>query len=114
MGDSVTEWLEEIDKDQYVVATLGQTTCSHCIAFKPVMTKVQAEYGFKLYWFELDTMSKYNKDDYTTLMDKFELEGYQGTPYTFITKNGEFIGYISGERDESALIEFLKENNVIE
>ena len=56
MGDSVSEWFEDTKGDDYVVAVLGQTTCPHCISFKPVMKKVNQKYDFKLYWFEVDTL----------------------------------------------------------
>ena len=75
------------------------------------MTKANNKYDFKLYWFEADELST---SDYNTIKDTYELDEYQGTPYTFITKNGEVLGYLSGEREYDALIEFLQENKVIE
>ena len=53
----VTEWYTTTKEGGTVVTVLAQTTCSHCINFKPVMEKAQKEYGFKLYWFELDKLS---------------------------------------------------------
>ncbi len=114
MGSDVQEWLTASKSDEYVVTVLGQTTCPHCINFKPVMASVNNEYDFKLYWFEIDVMSKNDKEGYNALMNTYNLDGYQGTPYTFITKNGEFVDYTSGGKDKDTLIEFLKKNGVIE
>lgn len=110
MKDDLTEWLSDTKKDESVVSVIAQTTCGHCIAFKPVMQKTANKYGFNIYWFEANLMSK---EDYTSLTSTYELTGYSGTPYTFIIKNGKFVDYISGETDEENLVKFLKNNNVI-
>ena len=111
MSSDIQSWLTDTASDNYVVTVIAQTTCSHCINFKPIMTKANNKYDFKLYWFEADELST---SDYNTIKDTYELDEYQGTPYTFITKNGEVLGYLSGEREYDALIEFLQENKVIE
>lgn len=110
LNTDIQSWLTDTASDEYVVTVIAQTTCSHCINFKPVMTKAYNKYDFKLYWFEADELTN---NDYNTLKNTYELDGYEGTPYTFITKNGEFVDNISGERSYDALIEFLENNNVI-
>ena len=108
----VTEWYSTTKEGGTVVTVLAQTTCSHCINFKPVMEKVQQEYNFQLYWFELDTLSVKSRN---ILENTYDLYDSFGTPYIFITKNGEFISdYQKGEMPEADLIEFLKDNGVIE
>lgn len=112
MKSSLQDWLVDTKKDEYVVTVLAQTTCSHCIAFKPVMQKVLNENDFNVYWFEVNT---FQTEDYQTLIGAYDLTDYEGTPYTFITKNGELVAYYSrGAMQEDALLEFLKENKVIE
>lgn len=108
----VTEWYTTTKEGGTVVTVLAQTTCSHCINFKPVMEKAQKEYGFKLYWFELDKLSVKSRN---TLEYTYDLYDSFGTPYIFVTKNGEFINdYKQGEMPEADLITFLKDNGVIE
>lgn len=111
MSSNMEEWLADTASDEYVVTVIAQTTCSHCINFKPVMQKANNEYEFKLYWLEADELTN---NDYNTLTGTYDLDEYSGTPYTFITKNGEVLDHLSGERDYDTLIEFLEENNVIE
>lgn len=110
MSSDIQNWLTDTASDEYVVTVIAQTTCGHCINFKPVMTKAHNKNDFKLYWFEADELST---NDYNTLKGTYELDEYSGTPYTFITKNGEVLDHISGEREYDVLIDFLKENNVI-
>lgn len=110
MKSNLEEWLTETAEDDYVVTVIAQTTCSHCIQFKPIMQKVVNENDFKIYWFEANTLLDENYEKLTTT---YELPNYEGTPYTFITKNGEFVDYISGQRDEKGLTKFLKDNSVI-
>lgn len=111
MSSNMEEWLADTASDEYVVTVIAQTTCSHCINFKPVMQKANNEYEFKLYWLEADELTN---NDYNTLTGTYDLDEYSGTPYTFITKNGEVLDHLSGERDYDTLIEFLEDNNVIE
>lgn len=110
MKDNLKDWQVDTKKDDYVVTVIGQTTCGHCISYKPVMQNVLNKYDFNVYWFEVDTFSD---EDYNTLIETYELTNYKGTPYTFITKNDEFVDFISGGTDEESLVSFLKENNVI-
>lgn len=75
------------------------------------MNSVQKEYGFKLYWFELDQVSS---KSYTMLTNTYDIYSSFGTPYIFITNNGEFVAdYQRGEMPKDELITFLKENGVI-
>ena len=111
MISNMEEWLPDTASDEYVVTVIAQTTCGHCINFKPVMQKANNEYEFKLYWLEADELTN---NDYNTLTGTYDLEDYSGPPYRFITKNGEVLDHLSGERDYDTLIEFLEENNVIE
>ena len=109
-SSDILEWLEANKGDEPVVTVIAQTTCSHCMNFKPVIQKVQGEYGFKLYWFEADEMSS---EDYKTLTGTYDLQSYVGTPHTFIVKGDKLIAEKSGETTESNLISFLKEYAVI-
>lgn len=111
VNNDVTEWYSTTKEGGVVVTVFGQTWCKHCKNFKPVMTKIQKEYGFKLFWFDLDEVS--NKDR-VTLENTYQIYTDFGTPYTFITNNGEFVAdYQNGGMTEEQLIEFLKENKVI-
>ncbi len=106
-------WKDEVDKPQYVVTTLAASYCQHCANLKPIMNEVQEEYGFKLYWYEHDTISSYSKDYLESAYDLKD-NGFDAYPYVFITYKGDFLGYFTGERDKEALIAELQKYGVIE
>lgn len=106
-------WVDATETDEYVVTVLAQTTCSHCIAFKPVIEGLKEKYNFNLYWWEVNELYESNETDYKAVTEYYNLKSYNGTPHTFITKNGELIAEQGGEMDEESLLNFLKEKNVI-
>lgn len=107
----IVSWSEQTQEDQYVVTVMASSTCGYCQAYNPVIHALQEEYGFTLYWFEIDNLSD---DDYQTLSSTYDLENYEGSvPYTFITKNGEFVIDNIGALEEEGTLDFLKTNNVI-
>lgn len=110
-----TSWVEETESDEYVVTVLAQTTCSHCINYKPVITALQETYGFKLYWFEVDQLySEGREEDYKAVTEYYGLKKYNGTPHTYITKSGELVVEQGGAvTDSEQLKEFLVANKVI-
>ena len=111
VNSDVTDWYSTTKEGGVVVTVFAQTNCSHCINFKPVMNKAQKEYGFKLFWFELDQVSS---KDRVTLENTYDIYDDFGTPYIFVTNNGEVVGdYQKGEMPYDDLIDFLKENKVI-
>ena len=107
---ALDEWLADTSSSQKVVTVLAQTTCSHCVAFHPVMNEVQSEYGFKLYWEELDLLST---ADYKKILNTYSINDFQGTPYTFVTENGVLLGSQSGEMPKENLVTFLTSTGVI-
>jgi len=112
-SDEIKEWLAATEKNEYVVTVIAQEKCGACQAFKPRMDEAQEEYGFKVYWHEVDVLRTQNLKDYNAVMDTYTLTGYKGTPHTFITKNGKVIDDLSGSASKESLIEFLAENGVI-
>lgn len=115
MKDKFSEWVNDTKKDEYYITVIAQESCPNCTNFKPILQKVIDDNEIEnVYWFEVDAGEFITHEDYyETLIGTYELTGYKGTPYTFITKNGEMIDYISGYTTEDVVIEFLKKNNVI-
>lgn len=109
----VKEWVDTTESEEYVVTVLAQTTCSHCINFKPVMEEVQVEKGFKLYWYEVDEIyTEGREEDYNAVTSYYNID-YTGTPHTYITYEGEVVAELSGERDKAEVENFLKKYKVI-
>lgn len=115
MKDKFSGWVNDTKKDEYYITVIAQESCHNCTNFKPILQKVIDDNEIEnVYWFEVDTGEfRTHEEYYETLTNTYELTSYQGTPYTFITKNGEMIDYISGYTTEDVVIEFLKKNNVI-
>lgn len=111
LSEKINNWLTDTKSDEYVVTVLAQTWCPHCNSYKPTMEEVNNEYNFKLYWVDLDLLTK---TDYNTIKSTYELSHYTGTPYTFVVKNGEFISFNVGNKTKEDLINYLKASGVIE
>lgn len=112
VGEDVSEWMEETKKDEYIVTVYASSTCGNCANHRPVMEKLQKEYGFKLYWFELDELTA---SDSKAVTEEYDISDYDGrVPFTFVMKDGKYLGNILGAQGEEAVVEFLKEQKVIE
>ena len=115
VGDDVTEWIDSTKKDEYVVTVYASSTCSNCENHRPVMEKLQKEYGFKLYWFEIDLLNQSKPADYKALLGEYNIDEFDGrVPFTFVTKNAKYLGSLLGAQGEDSVVSFLKEHNVIE
>ncbi len=114
VSDDISSWVDDTKKGDYVVTVFAASWCHNCENHKPVMEKLQKEYGFNLYWFEIDLLQKNKPDDYNTLMNTYKLDDFTGSvPFTFVMKDGEYLGNVLGAQGEERILEFLKENNVI-
>lgn len=112
LGTEVSEWLNKTREDDFVVTVLGMTTCPHCQNYKPVIEGVTNDEDLNLYFFEIDTVT--NEDDFNALENAYNLENYEGAvPYTFITKNGEFVCDTVGAMDVENTKSFLKSCGVL-
>ena len=107
----VTEWLEAASKDTITVITLGQTTCSHCIAFKPTAEKFVNKYDVDWYWVDVDggASIQLTEQDIQILNEQFT--DFTGTPYTAIYKSGTMIDKINGEAEYADVVEKIKNAN---
>lgn len=115
LKDDVDEWIEETKGDTPIVTVYASSTCHNCASLKPIIEKLQKEYGFKTYWFEVNLLNEDHPDDYDKLMNTYKIEDYKNAvPFTFVMKNGEYLGNLLGAQSESSLLEFLKENDVVE
>jgi len=106
---TVAEWLKEAEKDEYTIVTLAQTTCSHCINFKPTARKFTEKYDINYYWIEVDLIT--SQEEYDAITELFE--DFTGTPYTAVLKKGEVAGKVTGGAVElSSLVSQVQEIGV--
>lgn len=109
-----------VDEKGTHVVVIGQTTCSHCIAYKPALNKVAGEYNLTINYLDLTKMSEEDYNEFVESLKEIEYndpdfveKGSFGTPLTLIIENEKVIDYISGQRTNSQLVRELKKNGLI-
>lgn len=114
------DYSEIIKDDDIEVVVIGQTTCSHCIAYKPTLNKVAGEYDVTINYLDLTKMTEEEYNNFSqSLKDigynapEFLEDGSFGTPLTLIIKNGKVFDYISGQRTKSQLVRELTKSGLI-
>jgi len=100
-----TELIKGNDKS---VVMVGRPTCSHCVSFKPVITKVANDYEVDIYYLNTDEII--DEDDFNDLWDFIEASG---TPTTVIVGGDKLISRQEGEMTREQLVNWLGENGVI-
>lgn len=107
---SVSDWSKDV-KEKTVVTVLASTTCPHCQAYKPTITKLSKENNFVLYFFEIDSLSN---DEQNVVTSTFELKNFEGAvPFTFIVKDGKVVSDTTGFSTEEETVKYLKSNGII-
>ena len=94
---------ELVSEDALNVIVIGQTTCSHCIAVKPVLSRVAGNNNITINYLNLTEMKSIGYSDADNL----------GTPLTLITKNNHLEGAIEGENPPSYFTREFKKYGVI-
>jgi len=109
-SSEVCTFYEESKEDKAIATVFGQTTCSHCLNYKPIILKIEKKYDIDIRWYDIDTWSDAENEALNSMYDNFSVDG---TPYTVITKNGKIVDTIDGEADESTVVDTLKSDDVI-
>ena len=102
--------MEKVEAKDSFVLLLSQTTCSHCMDFKPKLAKVAKNYKVNIYYLETNLLSE---DESKKLKEHFN---YSGTPTTVFIINGEektAANRINGDVSEEKIISKLKSNGFI-
>ena len=99
---------QKLNSDERFVLLLGRPDCSHCVAFKPVITKVANEKSIDVYYLNVDTIE--TLEDWESIWDLVEQEG---TPTVAVIEKQQLISSNAGEMTEEQLIEFLEEAGVL-
>lgn len=103
--------IEKIDNKESFVLVLSQTTCSHCMSYKPTVQAVSKKYKLTIYYLETDLLSDKAKEEFK------EYITYSGTPTTVFIINGEettVANRLNGSVSEERIIEKLKSNGFID
>ena len=106
------EMVEKVNNKESFILLLSQTTCSHCMDFKPKLEKVASEYGLVVYYMETDII-----DDKLKETLKTNYFSFTGTPTTVFVINGEeksAATRIDGNVSEEKIISKFKSNGFID
>ena len=101
---TVDKFYELYDSGKKFVLLLGRPGCSHCVAFKPVITNVANTKGVDVYYLNTDTIQELG--DWNTIWDLVQQEG---TPTVAVIENQKLVNSTSGEMTSTELILFLSE-----
>ena len=105
------QMMKKVDNKESFVVLFSQTTCSHCMDFKPKLEKVSNEFNIKIYYLETDLL---DEDTYAELKKKFS---FSGTPTTIFVVKGEeksAATRINGDVSKEKIISKLKSNGFID
>ena len=112
---SYSDYEEIVKKDELSVVVIGQTTCSHCIASKPVLNHIAEEYNVAINYLNLTNMSS---DEQSKLTESLKEIGYAdaenlGTPLTLIVQSNKLVSTIEGENPTSYYIRTFRKVGLI-
>ena len=100
-----SEFKDKVEGKNKSVILVGRNDCSHCVSYKPVITKVAEEYDFTVYYINTNNIKE--ESDFNALWDFL---GANGTPTTAVVAEGKLVAMHEGEMTRSDLIAFLKAN----
>ena len=109
------KYKELVGSDSDSIIVIGQTTCSHCIEVKPVLSHIAGNYDIEINYLNLTEM---NSDDQTELIESLKNLGYSdadnlGTPLTLIVKDKKISSTIEGSNPPSYVIREFKKAGMI-
>ena len=102
--------IEKVENKESFVLLLSQTTCSHCMEFKPKLAKVAKQYKMELYYIEVNLLDEKEREKFK------EYFSYDATPTTIFVKEGveaTSANRINGNVSEEKIISKLKSNGFI-
>lgn len=95
------------------IIVLGQTTCSHCIATKPVLSYVAGKNNITINYIDLTNLTE---TEYNSLSQAVKDAGYTdeiGTPLTLVIKNKNIVDSISGEATPAKFTKLFEDTGII-
>ena len=105
---NVDQYNELLYGDKKFVLVLGRPGCSHCVAYKPVITSFANNYGVDVYYLNVDNIQ--TEEDWDEIWGLVEQEG---TPTTAVIENREKIVSEAGELSVIELTEMFTKAGVL-
>ncbi len=107
--NNINNFIKLYEDVQTSVVVIGQTTCSHCINFKPTVNKIAFDKKIDIYWMEYDKLNGNDRRKLAELNENFESIS---TPYTIFIKNNEIVDELIGETSYDTLEAKIENNNI--
>lgn len=105
------EVIEKIKNKDSFVLLISQTTCTHCISYKPKLEEAANKYKINIYYIESNLLNDEERDKFTSYIN------FSSTPVTVFIKNGEettVANRINGDASKDKLEKKLKSNGFID
>lgn len=105
------ELIEKIENKEDIVLLISQTTCTHCISYKPKLEEVANEYKLNVYYIDVDLLSDEEEEKLKSYIS------YSSTPITVFLKKGEettVANRINGDASKEKIEKKLKSNGFID
>ena len=105
------EVIEKIENKDDFVLLISQTTCTHCISYKPKLEEVANEYKINIYFIDVDLLDNEERDKFSSYIN------YSSTPVTVFLKNGvesTVANRINGDASKDKIEKKLKSNGFID
>lgn len=104
------EVIEKIENKDSFVLCVSQTTCSHCMEYKPKLKEIANKYKLNIYYIEANLLKPEEEKKIKSYVN------YSSTPTTIFIKNGEektAASRIEGSTSKDNVIRKLKSNGFI-
>ena len=106
----VSELKKKIKNKESFILLISQTTCSHCVSYKPVFNDVLKEHKLKAYYIEKDLLGV---DDNSELNKIIEISGTPTTAFFVDGVEVDLSNRIAGNRPASTIEAKLRDAGYI-
>ena len=109
---SYNDVIEKIEDKESFILLISQTTCTHCMSYKPKLEEIANKHKIEIYYIDVDLLSNEDFDK----LDSYLNFADAGTPVTLFVKNGEETSAatrITGDASSEKIEKKLKSNGFL-
>lgn len=102
---------EKVNNKESFILLITQTTCSHCVTYKPKVKEIAKDYNLNVYFISIDLEKETDKKAF---LKEFNFSG--ATPTTIFIKNGtedSVLNRLIGDVSKKKIIEKFKKMGFI-
>lgn len=104
-----TDLLAKIENGDSFLLFAGSTSCTTCMAFKPLLNQFVSEYGKKIYYFSAEETDSDDKNELKTALGGTVESGkvILQVPQLFAFVDGSLVGITGSTKDYSTVVTFI-------